>query len=210
TCCGARAGPRRCKRSVWEDHRETKHHVLDASVTARFLAGRPRRDEATDGRPRQRARIVPEREPARVELLLEGVAVDSGFARADEVGLVDLEDAIEGAHVHHDLARGRRERATDATPSTHRRDGDALGSGPAQHVSDLVSARRAHDEYARWDGAGALIHDRERPEVADRTLVDRGHTDDLLEVGPHASCLAAKRPASQPVRMGTPKPHGPA
>ena len=46
--------------------------------------------------------------------------------------------------------------------------------------------------------------------LADRTLVDRGRPDDLLELGSHLDARAAKRPASQPVRIGTPNPHDPA
>ena len=215
----ARTGPRRGKRSVREDHRQPDQHVLDASVAARLLAGGSRRDEPPHGGSGQRARIVPERQTARVELLLESESVDPGLAATDEVGFVNVEDAVERAHVHHHLAGGRRQRTAHPAACAHRRHRYVVGGRPAEHAGDLITSRRAHDQDLRRSLAGAFIHDRERPQVADRPFVDCGRAHDLLELSSHPSsdsgpldthsCLAANRPASQPVRMGTPNPQGP-
>src|SRR5205085_4734392 len=99
TSGGSRARPRCRKRPISEDHRKTEHHVFDASVPTRFLTRRSRRDESAKCRPGQRARVVAEGETARVELLLQCIAVDTRLALADEVCFVDLEHAIERPHV---------------------------------------------------------------------------------------------------------------
>ena len=59
-CCRPRTGPRRRERTVGQNHGESKDHVFDAPVTARFLARRARRDQPADCRPRQRARVMAE------------------------------------------------------------------------------------------------------------------------------------------------------
>src|SRR5207247_9077922 len=99
---------------------------------ARLLARGTRGDQAADGRPGQRARVVAEGQATGVELLLERVPVDARFAAADEVGLVDLEDAVESGHVDRDLACLGRHSAADPCCPTHRRDGYIVRGGPAQ------------------------------------------------------------------------------
>src|SRR5207302_6578972 len=95
-----------------------------------------------------------ERQPACVELLLQRVAVDTRLASAHEVGLVDLEDAVKGAHVEDQLAGHRRERSAYSAASPHRRDRDVVGGGQAQHRGDLFPARRSDDEHPWWCLAG--------------------------------------------------------
>ena len=46
-----------------------------------------------------------EREAELVEVLLDRHSIDAGFAPAGQIGFVDPEDAIECAHVDHELAR---------------------------------------------------------------------------------------------------------
>src|SRR5207245_6233838 len=136
------AWSRRRERSVREHHREADDHVLDAAVTARLLARGARRDQPADGRARKRARVVTQRQAARVELLLEGVAVDTRLAPSNQVGLVDLGNTVEGGHVEHDLARRRRTGAANAASTTHRRDRDVVRARPAEDRSDLVTTCR--------------------------------------------------------------------
>src|SRR5438132_11358282 len=150
-----------------------------------------------------------ERQPACVELLLQPVAVDTRLASAHEVGLVDLKDAVKGAHVEDQLAGHRRERSAYSAASPHRRDRYVVGGCQAQHSGDLLATYGTDDEHTGRCLAGTLVHDRERPQVADRALINRCRAHDLLELAPHWPCLAAFRPASHPVRIGTPKPHGP-
>ncbi len=83
---------------------------------------------------------MPERQATRVELLLEHQPVDAGLAVDDQVGLIYLEDAVEGAHVQHQLAGFRRERAADPAASTHRRHDHMAGSRPPQDRRHLRAA----------------------------------------------------------------------
>src|SRR5207245_11307294 len=133
--------PRR-DRSGRAHHREADDHVLDAAVTARLLARGARRDQPADGRARKRARVVTQRQAARVELLLEGVAVDTRLAAANQVGLVDLGNTVEGGHVEHDLARPRQEGAAHAASTTRRRDRDVVRASPAADRSELATTCR--------------------------------------------------------------------
>lgn len=72
----------------------------------------------------------------------------------------------------------------------------------------MVATGRPGDHDASWLVAGSLVHDRQGPEVPHRAFLEGRRPDYPLELDPHA--FAAQRPASQPVRMGTPNPHGPA
>ena len=121
---GRRPGtwPGRRKSAVGENGGKSEHHVFDASVAARFLARGSRGDQPTDRCARQRARVVAKRQAARVELLLQDVAVDPRLAPAGEVRLVDLEHAIERAHVEDELSGGRRKGPAHAASTPHRRD----------------------------------------------------------------------------------------
>ena len=151
---------------------------------------------------------MPERQFPRVELLLERVAVDPRLAAAGQVRFVNFQHSVERAHVEHELARGGRQRAADAASAAHRRDRHPPRSGPTQDRRELLTTRRPRNQHPRRRVAVAHFHHREWPQVAHRTLVDGCGADQLLEVRPHR--FAALRPASQPVRIGTPKPHGPA
>ena len=74
----------------------------------------------------------------------------------------------------------------------------------------MLAARGPGDHHACRRLPGPLAHDGQGPKVAHGALVERGGADDPLQVGPHSGARAAQRPASQPVRIGTPNPHGPA
>src|SRR5260370_15223899 len=90
-----------------------------------------------------------ERQAPRAELLLESPAVDPGLAAAHQVGLVNLEDAVEGAHIEDELAGCRAECSTHAAAAAHRRDRDVIGDSPPQHRGDLLTAGRSHDHRSR-------------------------------------------------------------
>ena len=81
-----------------------------------------------------------QREPAPVEVLLQRHAVDAGFAGACEVDLVDLEDAVEGAHVDHELARLWAKRTTHSASATERGDHHIVSGRPAKDLHHLVAA----------------------------------------------------------------------
>src|ERR1700674_1678455 len=152
---------------------------------------------------------MPKREAALVEVLFEHEPIDARLARAGEVCLVDLEDAIERGHVEHELARLRRQRPADAGGAAHRRDDHMVRGRPAQDGGDMLAGRRPSDQYTWRRIARPLVHQTKRPEIPDRALFESAGPDELLEINSHPFGLAAKRPASQPVRMGTPNPHGP-
>ncbi len=149
-----------------------------------------------------------ERQAALVQVLLEHEPVDARLAAAGEIELVHLEDAVEGAHVQDEFPGAGRQRAAHSAAASHRSHRHTAGAGPAQDRGHLLAPRRPSDQHLGWCIARALLHDPRRPHVADRPLVQGGGAHDLFEFSPHFY-LAAKRPASQPVRIGTPNPHGP-
>src|SRR5438445_994918 len=207
---GSRTRAWRREGSVREHDRQAHDHVLDAAVAARLLARRPRSAQPSDGRPRKGAREVAEREAKLVEVLLESHAVDAGLAPAGEVGLVDLEDAIECAHVDDELIGFRRQGTANTASSAERRDRDSVRGSPPEDGGDLLSAGGSNYQNAWRGAAGALFHDRHRPQIAHRSLIEGGGAHDFLELFSHWPAFALHRPASQPVRIGTPKPQGPA
>src|SRR2546423_14265012 len=131
--------------------------------------------------------MVAEREPARVQGLLE---VEAPHARLDvhgELHLVYGEDAVEAAQVERDLAgvwgHGPHHPAEAA-------EGDHARTRPEQAGDLLVGRRPAHFDFGRRR-ARAPADDAARPQVMDRLHI------------------ADQRPASQPVSSGTPKPISP-
>ena len=81
-----------------------------------------------------------QRELALVEVLFQRHAVDARFAGACEVDLVDLENAVEGAHVDNELARLWTQRATDSASATERGDHHLMSGRPAKDRRHLVAA----------------------------------------------------------------------
>ena len=148
-----------------------------------------------------------QRQASRVQLLLELVSVDARLASHDEVGLIDLEHAVESRHVEHEVAFGRTDRAAHPGPTAHRSDRDVILRGPAHHGRQLLSPRWPDHVDRRACLARAVIHHGQRPEVAHRSRVDCLRPGYLLQLG--SAHFDAYCPASQPVRMGTPKPQGP-
>src|SRR5258705_4080814 len=141
-------------------------------------------------------------------MFFENQSVDARFAPTGQIRLIYVENPVERSHVEHEFSGLRRQRAADAAASAHRRDPYSIRVRPAEDRGHLLAPGRAGDQDTRRCDAGALVHDAEGPVIADRSLVKGRRPDDLLELRPHWG-LAAKRPASQPVRIGTPKPQGP-
>src|SRR5450631_218318 len=137
-----------------------------------------------------------EREVALVEVLLENQSIDPRFTPARQVRLVDFEDAVEVAHVEDELTRLRRERAAHAAATSHRGHRHATRGRPPQDGDHLLSARRSCDQDTWRRLTPAFVHDRQRPHVANRPLVERGGTDDLLELGSHLVPAWHGRPGS--------------
>ena len=163
--------PWRGERAVGQHHRQAQHHVLDAAVATGLLARGPCRDEAADGRPRQRAREVPQRQAALVQLLLQHHSVHAGLTRAGQVDLIQSQNAIEASHVEHELARSWCERAAHARGAAHRGDRDRVRAGPPKDGDHLLAAGRAGDQHPGTLRTVTFLHETERPEVSHRPLV---------------------------------------
>src|SRR5260370_35347431 len=163
---GSRTGAWRRESSVGEHDRQAHDHVLDAAVAARLLARGTCGAQPADGGAGKRAREVAEREAKLVEVLLESHSVDAGLALAGEVGVIDLEDAIESAHVDDELIGCRRQGPAHPTSSATRRHRDSVRRSPPQDPAPLIaSSGSTHRD--EWRGVSEpTFNNAPRPDIA--------------------------------------------
>ena len=106
-----------------------------------------------------------ERQAALVQALFQDQAVHPGFAPADQVGLVEIEDAVEASHVEHELPRARREGPANARGSAHWGDRHTVGRRPTQDGGHLLAPGRPSDQDLGTLQAKAAISELDRSNV---------------------------------------------
>src|SRR5229473_6935186 len=97
-----------------------------------------------------------QREAPVVEMLFQRQPVDARLAGAGQVGFIDFEDAIEGAHIDHQLALLWAKRAAHPSGAAERRDRGRVSRGPAEDGRDLLAAGGPSYEHSRRGLARAL------------------------------------------------------
>ncbi len=112
---------------------EAQHVLLGRPVLERARPAGALGDVAADDRLPQRRRVRRIEEPDLLDRVLEIAGDDVGFDDGDEVGFVDLEDAVHPLERDHDAA-ARRDRAAGVA-----------GAAAARHHRDPVLRAEAHD-----------------------------------------------------------------
>src|SRR5580704_8705635 len=120
-------------------------------VEGREMAARTRRDPAAEGRVLEALREMPQGQPVRLQLRLQGRAEGAGLDAGGARGAVDLDDPPQMAQIEADrglvaAVEACLDAADDAAAAAERDDCGLLAAGPVDDCGDLRLVARIGDQ----------------------------------------------------------------